>query len=25
MRRERMMSKFWLEPVVLTANNGFPP
>jgi hypothetical protein len=24
-RRERMVCKFWLEPVALAANNGFPP
>ena len=24
-RRERMTCKFWLETVVLSTNNGFPP
>ena len=24
-RRERMMCKFWLEPVVLSFNEGFSP
>ena len=24
-RRERMVCKFWLEPVVLSFNEGFPP
>ena len=24
-RRERMMCKFWLEPVVLATNDGFAP
>ncbi len=24
-RRERMMCKFWLEPVVLAMNDGFSP
>ncbi|MDP2983045.1 MAG: DUF4160 domain-containing protein [Candidatus Latescibacter sp.] len=24
-RRERMLCKFWLEPVALAANDGFPP
>lgn len=24
-RRERMMCKFWLEPVVLCTNDGFSP
>lgn len=24
-RRERMACKFWLEPVVISFNDGFPP
>ncbi len=24
-RRERMLCKFWLEPVVLASNDGFTP
>ncbi len=24
-RRERMLCKFWLEPVTLASNNGFSP
>jgi hypothetical protein len=24
-RRERMVCKFWLEPVTLSFNEGFPP
>lgn len=25
LRREKKVCKFWLEPVVLSSNNGFPP